>query len=274
MSWWGKLVGGALGFAMGGPIGALLGAVVGHQLDRGLQLAAQHDTLGRPTGAGHAQQERVQTVFFTTVFSVMGYVAKADGRVSESEIQMARVIMRQMQLDEQQQKFAIDLFRKGKEPGFPLDEVIEQFHIECGRNRNLKQMFLEILLHAAYADGVMHEAERHLFIRICRQLGFSQTEFSILEGMVRAQQAFHGRSHQEPARPNKDLLQDAYSALGIKPDADNDEVKRAYRRQMNQHHPDKLVAKGLPEEMIKLANERTGEIKAAYETIRKARGMK
>lgn len=274
MSWWGKLVGGALGFAMGGPIGALLGAVVGHQLDRGLELAAQHDTLGRQTGAGHAQQERVQTVFFTTVFSVMGHVAKADGRVSESEIQMARVIMRQMQLDEQQQKFAIDLFRKGKEPGFPLDEVIEQFHIECGRNRNLKQMFLEILLHAAYADGVMHEAERHLFIRICRQLGFSQTEFSILEGMVRAQQAFHGRSHQEPARPNKDLLQEAYTALGIKADASDDEVKRAYRRQMNQHHPDKLVAKGLPEEMIKLANERTGEIKAAYETIRKARGLK
>ena len=274
MSWWGKLVGGALGFAMGGPIGALLGAAVGHQLDRGLEVAAQHDSLGWQGSAGAAQQERVQTVFFTTVFSVMGHLAKADGRVSESEIQTARNIMHQMQLDAQQQKFAIDLFRKGKEPGFPLDEIIEQFHLECGRNRNLKQMFLEILLHAAYADGIMHDAERHLFVRICRQLGFSQTEFSMLEGMVRAQRAFHGRSHHEPVRPNKDLLQEAYSALGIKADASDDDVKRAYRRQMNQHHPDKLVAKGLPEEMIKLANERTAEIKAAYETIRHARGMK
>jgi DnaJ like chaperone protein len=273
MSWWGKLVGGALGFAMGGPIGALLGAVVGHQLDRGLEIAAQHQLPGGSAG-GQARQERMQTVFFTTVFSVMGHLAKADGRVSESEIQMARNVMYQMQLDAQQQKFAIDLFNKGKEPGFPFDEVIEQFHLECGRNRNLRQMFLEILLHAAYADGVMHAAERNIFIRICRQLGFSQTEFSILEGMVKAQRAFHGRSHQEPVRPNKDLLQEAYSALGIQSDAGNDEVKRAYRRQMNQHHPDKLVAKGLPEEMIKLANERTAEIKAAYETIRKARGMK
>lgn len=274
MSWWGKLVGGTLGFVMGGPIGALLGAAVGHQLDRGLEVAAQHDALGWSGKGGTAQQERIQTVFFTTVFSVMGHVAKADGRVSESEIQMARNIMYQMQLNEQQQKFAIELFRKGKEPGFPLDNVLEQFHLECGRNRNLKQMFLEILLHAAYADGVMHEAERHLFVRICRQLGFSQTEFSVLEGMVRAQRAFHGRSQHEPVRPSQDLLQEAYTALGVKSDASDNEVKRAYRRLMSQHHPDKLVAKGLPEQMIKLANERTAEIKAAYETIRKARNMK
>lgn len=274
MSWWGKLAGGALGFMMGGPIGAMLGAVVGHQLDRGLDVAAQHDALGWQGASNAAQQERVQTAFFTTVFSVMGHLAKADGVVSESEIQLARNVMHQMQLNADQQKFAIDLFRKGKEPDFPLDDVIEQFRVECGRNRNLKQMFLEILLHAAYADGVMHEAERQLFVRICRHLGFSQTEFSLLEGMVRAQRAFHGSGRQQAARPDKDLLQEAYTALGVGPDAGDDEVKRAYRRLMSQHHPDKLVAKGLPEEMIKLANERTAEIKAAYDTIRKSRGMK
>jgi len=272
MSWWGKLVGGALGFAMGGPIGAVLGAAVGHQLDRGLEVASQHESLGWQGGG--ASQERMQTVFFTTVFSVMGHIAKADGHVSESEIQMARNLMHQMQLNSQQQTLAINLFRKGKEPGFPLEDIIEQFHRECGRNRNLKQMFLEILLHAAYADGVMHAAERHIFVHICRQLGYSQTEFSVLEGMVRAQRAFHGGGQRESVRPNQDLLQEAYTALGMKADAGDDEIKRAYRRLMSQHHPDKLVAKGLPEEMIKLANERTAEIKAAYETIRKARGMK
>jgi len=273
MSWWGKLVGGALGFAIGGPIGALLGAAVGHQVDRGLE-AAQYEQLGWQGAGSAAQQERIQTVFFTTVFSVMGHLAKADGRVTEDEIQLARDVMNRMQLDAQQQKFAIELFRQGKEPGFPLQDIIAQFHQECGRNRNLKQMFIEILLHAAYADGVMHEAERHLLMHICAQLGFSHTEFSVLEGMVRAQRAFHGRSQHEPVRPNRDLLQEAYSALGVESGASDAEVKRAYRRLMSQHHPDKLVAKGLPEEMIKLANERTAEIKAAYETIRKARGMK
>lgn len=272
MSWWGKLAGGALGFAMGGPIGAIIGAVAGHQLDKGLQITAEYDQLHG--GAGTAQQERAQTVFFTTVFSVMGHLAKADGRVSESEIRMARDVMAQMQLDEAQKKFAIELFRKGKDPDFPLDEVIEQFRQEIGRQRNLRQMFIEILLYAAYADGAMHEAERHLFVRICSRLGFSQAEFRLLDSMVRAQRAFHGRTQHEAPRPRADLLQEAYAALGINADSSDTEVKKAYRRQMNQHHPDKLVAKGLPEEMIKLANEKTQEIKAAYETIRKARGMK
>lgn len=270
MSWWGKVVGGAFGFAMGGPIGAILGAVVGHQLDTGLEKAAKYDALGGPG----SNKERVQTVFFTTVFSVMGHLAKADGRISETEIQMARNIMHQMQLDSAQQKFAIDLFKKGKEPNFPLDDIIQQFKTECGRNRNLKQMFIEILVFAAYADGHMHEAERHILVRICTRLGFSHAEFSEIERMVAAQQSFHGHQGRAyTAKPSKDLLSEAYSALGVDAKASDSDVKKAYRRQMNQHHPDKLVAKGLPEEMIKLANTKTQEIKAAYETIKKARGF-
>jgi len=271
MSWWGKVAGGAFGFAVGGPIGAIIGAVIGHQLDQGLEKTAQYDALGH---GGAYDQERMQTVFFTTVFSVMGHLAKVDGRVSETEIQMARNFMQQMNLDEEQKKFAIDLFQQGKALDFPLDEVIEQFRVECGRNRNLKQMFIEVLLYAAYADGHVHIAERQLLGRICKHLGFSQAQFAVIEGMVQAQHAFHGRSGHEPAKPRADLLQEAYVALGISESASDAEVKKAYRRLMSQHHPDKLVAKGLPEEMIKLANEKTAEIKAAYETIRKARGFK
>lgn len=271
MSWWGKVAGGAFGFAMGGPIGAIIGAVVGHQLDQGLRKAAEHDALGY---SGTNNQERMQTVFFTTVFSVMGHLAKADGRVSETEIQMARSFMQQMNLDEQQKKFAIELFQQGKKPDFQLEDVIDQFREECGRNRTLKQMFIEILLYAAYADGHVHTAERHILTRICNRLGFSPAQFAVIEGMVKAQHAFHGRNGREPARPRADLLSEAYQALGISETASESEIKKAYRRQMSQHHPDKLVAKGLPEEMIKLANEKTGEIKAAYETIRKARGFK
>ncbi len=281
MSWWGKLVGGAFGYVIGGPIGAILGAVVGHQLDAGLKKAAQYDAhYGAQGGAGPgvgtgpgARQERVQTAFFTTVFSVMGHISKADGRVSESEIRMARNIMQQMQLDDAQKQFAIDLFRKGKEPDFPLDDVINQFRMECGRNRNLKQMFIEILLFAAYADGAMHQAERHILLRICTRLGFSNAEFSEIERMVQAQQAFHGSEYQSSRHSGKDLLSEAYQALGIDKTASDAEVKKAYRRQMSKHHPDKLVSKGLPEEMIKLANEKTAEIKNAYETIKKARGL-
>ena len=271
---WGKIAGAIFGYAMGGWIGLIIGVLIGHYLDTGLRRALDDDKLGFNYRPGN--QAEIQTTFFTAVFSVMGHIAKADGRVSESEITMARNIMRQMQLDSTQEKTAIDLFSKGKAPDFPLEDVIDNFHRICHHNRNLERMFIEVLLFAAYADGHMHEAERHIFFRICSRMGISEFEFRRLEKMVHAQQAFHGAGagySGASSKPTGNMLDEAYEALGIEKSATDAEVKKAYRRQMNQHHPDKLVAKGLPEEMIKLANEKTQEIKSAYETICKARGI-
>jgi DnaJ like chaperone protein len=281
MSWWGKLFGAACGFALGDYIGAILGLIVGHQLDRGLQEAAARS--GHVGGHGGTYSydynqdylEQAQATFFTTVFSVMGHLAKSDGHVSEAEIRVAEDLMAEMQLDSSQRRIAIDLFQQGKQADFPLHETLAQFRSHCGRDRNLMQMFIEILLHSAYADGHLAHREHQLFVKICSQLGFSYNEFEILESMVRAQRAFHGGGRQhEPVRPQKDLLKESYALLGISNSATDEEVKKAYRRQMNQHHPDKLVAKGLPEEMINLATEKTQEIKAAYDTICKARKMR
>ncbi len=271
MTWWGKLVGGAFGFMLGGPLGALFGAAVGHQFDRGLERA------GLEFMGGAGEQERVQAAFFTALFSVMGAVAKADGRVSEDEIAMARSVMQQMALDEAQKRVAIDLFNAGKQPDFDLDAVVAQFRQESRRRTNLHRMFLEILLHAAWADGVLQPEEQSLLRRVADGLGFSAQAFARLEAMVRAQRAFFGGGGEQPggfgteAPPRADRLREAYALLGVDESATDTEIKKAYRRLMNQHHPDKLVAKGLPDEMIKLATEKTQEIKAAYELIRKAR---
>jgi len=270
MSWWGKVVGGAFGFVLGGPLGALLGAVLGHQFDKGLKF---QDQFG---GAFHYEdRERIQTAFFTALFSTMGHVAKADGRVSEDEIEMARNVMRQMRLDERQQRTAIDLFNQGKQPDFPLDDVLEQFRSERRRRRTLLQMFIEILIHAAYADGVMHPKEQHVLRHIGQRLGFSATEFAQLEAMVAAQRQYHEQQYTGggyTTRPTSaDQLKQAYEILGVSETDSDAEIKKAYRRLMNQHHPDKLVAKGLPEEMVKMATEKTQEIKSAYEVIKKSR---
>ena len=114
---------------------------------------------------------------------------------------------------------------------------------------------------------------RHICYRICSRIGITEFEFRRIEKMVHAQQSFHGGagSYGASQKPSQNILAEAYVALGIEKSATDAEVKKAYRRQMNQHHPDKLVAKGLPEEMIKLANEKTHEIKAAYDTICEAR---
>ena len=268
MSWWGKIVGGAFGFMLGGPLGAMLGAALGHQFDKGLKLADMQGGMG-DAFAGVGNQERVQAAFFTALFSVMGHVAKADGRVSEDEITMARQIMAQMALDESQRRLAIELFNQGKQPDFDLDGVIGQFRREAHRRRTLLQMFMEILLHAAWADNIMDPAEDRLLERISEMLGFSRMAYRQLQARVQAQRQFHAGG--EAAVSPQAKLKQAYEALGVSETASDAEIKKAYRRLMNQHHPDKLVSKGLPEEMIKLANEKTQEIKEAWETIKKAR---
>jgi len=264
MSWWGKIVGGAFGFALGGPLGALLGATLGHNLDRGL---SQFSVL--EGGLGQASQERVQMAFFTATFAVMGHIAKADGTVSAHEIDMAEQVMARMNLNSEQRQLARDLFRQGRDDDFLLDEVLAQFRRECHRRTTLLRMFMEIQISAAYADGDFSVAERDLLRRVCIGVGFSAHEFAHLEAMVKAQ--FEPHAGTSASRPS---LVDAYAVLDVSSKTSDVEVKKAYRRLMNQHHPDKLVAKGLPEEMMKLAAEKTHAIKQAYETVKAQRGIR
>ncbi len=263
MSWWGKLLGGTFGFMLGGPLGALLGVALGHNFDKGLNLADEM------AGFQRGSQQRIQTAFFTASFSVMGAICKADGQVSDDEIALARQVMGQMQLSSEQQKAAIALFNEGKKDGFPLTEVLQQLKREIGFQPNLQRMFLEIQLYAAYADGVMHEDERRLLRKACEILRFPRHEFDQLDAAIRAQ--FHHQSSGQGGRPASISLQDAYAVLNVSKKSTNAEIKRAYRRLRSQHHPDKLVSKGLPEEMIKIANDRTHEIRTAYERIREER---
>jgi DnaJ like chaperone protein len=174
-----------------------------------------------------------------------------------------------MNLNEDMRRAAIRLFDQGKQADFPLADILSQFRRECHRRRNLMQMFVEILLHAGYADGKLQAAERGVLDQVRQQLGFSVQEFQHIEALVRNARHFGGGGFgQEPPLSPQASLHEAYEILGVKASASDGEVKKAYRRLMSQHHPDKLVAKGLPEEMMKLATEKTQEIKRAYELIK------
>ncbi len=266
MAWWGKLLGGTFGFMLGGPLGALLGAALGHSFDKGLkQLTVDQ------AGLGAGDTERIQTAFFTTTFSVMGHLAKADGRVTEDEVAAARGVMARMRLNDEQRHAAIRLFQEGKDAGFPLDAVLDQFRQECRRRLNLIQMFLEIMVATALADGTMDAAERQVLLHICDRLGYPRAGFEHLIALASGFRAqYYEQGARQPQQP-RHRLEDDYALLGVKAGASDAEVKKAYRRLMAQHHPDKLVSKGLPEEMIRLATEKTQEIRAAYERVRNAR---
>lgn len=268
MAWWGKLLGGAFGFVMGGPLGALLGVALGHNVDRGVaSLEFSQERLSS------ADLERIQLAFFSATFSVMGYLAKADGRVSPEEIKVAQSIMARMELGAEMRETAMRLFQEGKAPEFPLEDVLVQFRRECHRRTSLFRMFIEIQLEAAFADGALHPAEERVLQRIANILGFPRAELEWLKRMSGAGQHYSRTRRENAPAKAKLSLADAYAILNINPNTPDGEVKKAYRRLMNQHHPDKLVAKGLPEEMVKLANEKTHEIRRAYDRVREARGL-
>ena len=250
MAWWGTFIGGTLGFVFGGPLGAMVGAALGGNLDRGLKMGDQ---------ASLGNQERVQAAFFTTTFSVMGHVAKADGHVSAQEISSAKNIMTQMQLSAPQRKAAIKFFDQGKADDFPLIDVLRQFKKECHGRRNLIRMFIEIQIATALADGKVDPGEKRVLYTIGEVLGFSRSQIDHLFNIAKG---------AAPSANDTLTLTQAYKILGVSKGSSEAEVKKAYRRLMSQHHPDKLVAKGLPDEMIKLATEKTQEIRKAYDLVK------
>lgn len=265
MAWWGKVIGGAFGFFMlGGPIGALLGASFGHQFDaraRGGR-ADSGEHLGAPGDPG--AQERVQAAFFTATFAVLGHIAKADGRVTRDEISLASRLMDNLQLDAAQRRVAQALFNEGKRAAFDLEAVLAQFRAECHGRRTLVQMFVEIQIQAALADGRMAPEESEVLRRVAPALGLRRADLERLIRQIRGADSYH-------AHGDRVSLRDAHRILGVAENAPLPEVRKAYRRLISQHHPDKLVSKGLPEEMVKLANEKTREIRAAWEKIQAAR---
>lgn len=132
-------------------------------------------------------------------------------------------------------------------------------------------MFIQIQLQTALWSGAFHAAGRQVMARVAASLGISAYEVVQMEALLRMQQS----SRQPPeARPTIDKLAQAYDVLGVTREASDAEVTKAYRRLMNQNHPDKLVARGLPESMMKVAEEKTRQVRAAYEVVREARAMR
>lgn len=286
MQFFGKILGAFFGFLFGGPLGAVFGLFLGHQFDKARRLNQAGFRTGS-FGSGPSQAER-QEEFFKAAFAVMGHVAKAKGQVTKEEIQLASAMMERMNLHGEQRRAAQEAFREGKATDFPLEKALEKVRISTGGRFDLLQFFLELQISAAFADGDIHPSERNLLHKVAQGLGFSSQQ---LEQRLRMQEAAfrfqrggsQGHSGQQGSgqysgqwqqASQTNQLDDAYKLLGVSETADGKEVKRAYRKLMNEHHPDKLMAKGLPPEMMNMAKEKSQEIQRAYDLIKKEKGFK
>jgi DnaJ like chaperone protein len=252
MQWTGKVIGGALGLVLG-PIGVAVGAAIGHQYDVSVQRGS-----ARPTGEQ----------FFLSTFRLMGYVAKAGGRVSEREITAARGVMQNMRLNPRQVKLAIALFTEGKQPQFRLEREMDVLRASCRSQPEILVVFLEIQLRFAVAGSDLAEGARVRIMQAARLLGIAQQQFLRMEAALRGEDARAATTTDHVARNAA-----AYRALEVDAAVSNEELTLAYRRLMSRHHPDKLKANGLPDSMLEHAKQRTQAIREAYEMLKEQRGI-
>ena len=244
----GAFVGGLPGLVVGGLLGYAAGIVLRQSVVGGLRV--------------------VQSQLIDSTFAVMGALCKADRVVTRDEINAVERIFAMLKLGDDQRKQAKAAFNRGKQADFDLDAAVDQFaRISRGRGP-LIQLFLQLQCMAIAADGRIDAAEHAMLVRIARRLGLSEADVSQLEALLRAAGAGPSAAG---AKPPQDRLADAYTALGVTPETNPAEIKRAYRKLIGENHPDKLASRGLPESMRAVAEERSREINSAYDLIKSAR---
>src|SRR5580704_4712877 len=231
MSVWGKVSGAAAGLLVGGPVGALVGAVAGHFL------------LDHEADPG--------VTFTIAVIALSAKMAKADGVVTEAEREAFGRVFRVPQQEAANVRRIFDLARQDVAGYESYAGQIARLFVG---NPALLEDVLDGLFEIAKADGVLHPAESAFLERVAEIFGFAPNEFR----RIRA-------SHFAPE------LTDPYVILGVSYVAGDDEIKQTYRRLVRENHPDSLMARGVPEEFIKLANDKLAAINSAYEKIKKER---
>ncbi len=247
MTIWGKVFGGMAGFAFGGPLGALVGAFAGHAMD---QLREQGESLGP-----NPSQAAKQTVFAVAAIVLSAKMAKADGRVSRAEVNAFKQVF---QIPPSEKTRVGRIFNLAKRDAGGFEPYAKQVAALFRDQPAVLEELVAGLLHIARADGEPGPAQLAYLRQIAGIFAIGNAAFDRLRA---------GSSPQS-------VSGDPYAVLGVKREARDEEVKAAYRRLIRENHPDALVAKGMPQEFIQLANDRMATINAAYDQIEKLRGMR
>lgn len=265
MGYWGRIIGVIIGLLTRNPWLVLLGFLIGYQVDRGYAEQIRADW--------HARRgtRRYPSGVVRALFQSIGHLAKSDGRVSEDEIRAARSLMHRLGLGPAQVRQAIAWFDQGKAPGFPFLEGLRQLRDGDLRRTEQRAEFLRLMMEVSLSKGRVDKAERDLLWAASHELGIGRVEFAQLEAMVRAQRVFRDSPQGLRDRRQVDA---AYRTLGLDAKATNSEIKKAYRRLMNRNHPDKLQGRNAAPEAIAEAEQKTREIRRAYDMLKVRRSIR
>ena len=262
MGWIGKLIGGTIGLSIGGPLGAILGAALGHKFDKSderyLEGFGGRSENGFSSGGGFGSaQQRKEMTFFLAAFSMLAKIAKIDGKISDAEISVIEDFMdRDLKLDLNSRNAAVNIFRAAKDSAEPFESFARQFYEAFKGQRQILELMIDVLLRVAASDGSITNDEEVLIHSAAMMFGFSENDYS------------NFRSRYSKTASNK-----YYAVLNCTPEDDDAVIKKQYRKLATEYHPDKVIAKGLPEEFVELANEKFKEIQEAYDAVSKERGL-
>lgn len=240
MSIWGKIIGGTAGLALGGPIGALIGVTVGAALDAGIDSAADNS------------DETRQVTFTIGLIALSAKMAKADGQVTREEVDAFKQVFRVPPHEMANVGRVFDMARRHT-AGF--DAYAKQIADLMKGNRTVLADVLDALFFIAKADGVVHPNELNYIRVVAKIFGYAPEEIEVL--VTRHVGA-------DPESP--------YSILGVDPTTDMKTLKKRYRDLVRENHPDRLIAAGVPSDLIAVATRRAAEINAAYDKIVESRG--
>ncbi|MCP4021824.1 MAG: DnaJ domain-containing protein [Desulfobacteraceae bacterium] len=254
MSWIGKMIGGTLGFALGGPLGAVAGAAFGHAF-----VDKKEDIYLKSIPGSHnrlSSNEQAQLIFFTAAFSMLAKISKADGKITQGEIDTVEAFMdNDLRLDSHSRESAINIFRHAIESTEPFDAFAIQFYTVFKHQPNLIEVMMELLFRVSASDGNISSEEESMLLSAKRIFSYPDYSYERLKSKY------------------INNINKFYALLNCNENATNEEIKKQYRKLATEYHPDKIEAKGLPEEFIKLATEKFKEVQEAYDHIKKERGL-
>ena len=242
MSIWGKIIGGTTGFALGGPLGAIIGMMIGGSFDRS----------GRKfSSSNQISQQQKQNVFALCIIVLSAKIAKADGQVTKEEIYTFK---EKFNIQAEEMSEVSKIFNEAKKSSFGFKNIADQVGNLFSDNKVLLEQLLNNLFYIAEADGLTSNNEVEVLRSISQSFHFNETDF---------QRIFHSRLNNKESDP--------YKILGVTREDSDNNIRKKWIELSKEHHPDYLIAKGMPKEFIKEANKELSSINLAYDKIKELR---
>jgi DnaJ like chaperone protein len=236
MSIWGSLIGGMIGFSLGGPFGMLLGSLIGGKISRA-------------KGSFNNSFAQPQQVFALSLIVLSAKLSKADGQVSKEEL---IAVKDKLKIPDNELDQVGKIFNKAKEESTGYQPYAEQIAQIYKNNLNVLEEVINILFYIAEADGNISDAELNMIEDISRIFGLNQTQFNSLK----------------ESRKSSDKL-NPYVVLESNPEDNIADIRKKYIKLSKEHHPDLLLSKGVPVEVIEESKKKMRAINSAWDQIQK-----